>query len=128
MLARIAGLFGVLSVALTALGLYGVTSYTVSRRQFEIGVRMALGATRMRVLGLILSRSLVLTLAGVCIGLAGCVATTRYLRAALFGIAPMDPTTITAVVVLLIVSAAVAAVVPALRATRIDPLVALRAE
>jgi predicted permease len=128
MLARIAGLFGVLSVALTALGLYGVTSYAVSRRQFEIGVRMALGATRIRVLGLILSRSLVLTLAGVCIGLAGCIATTRYLQAALFGIAPMDPTTITAVVALLIVSAAVAALVPALRATRIDPLVALRAE
>ncbi len=126
--AGLAGLFGALAILLTALGLYGVTSYTVSRRQFEMGIRMALGATRSHVLGLILARSLVLTSIGVLLGLAGCIATTRYLEALLFGVAPMDTATVGAVAVVLIAVATVAALVPAVHATRIDPLVALRTE
>jgi len=126
--AGLAGLFGGLAILLTALGLYGVTSYTVSRRRFEMGVRMALGAPRSHALGLILARSLVLTSIGVLLGLAACVATTRYLEALLFGVAPMDPATVGAVAVVLIAVATVAALVPAVHATRIDPLVALRTE
>ena len=89
---------------------------------------MALGATRSHVLGLILARSLVLTSIGVLLGLAGCIATTRYLEALLFGVAPMDTATVGAVAVVLIAVATVAALVPAVHATRIDPLVALRTE
>lgn len=126
--AMLSGLFGGLALFIAALGLYGVTSYTVSRRFTEIGIRMALGAQRTHVLGLILRQSLALTAIGIGLGLAGASAVTRYLRAMLFGLTPLDPGTFIGVAVLFAVVAAVAASIPAHRATRVDPLVALRTD
>jgi putative ABC transport system permease protein len=126
--ARLAGLFGGLALLLAGLGLYGVTSYAVSRRQFEIGIRMALGAQRAHVVSLVLLRSFAITAAGLILGLAGAVATSSYLEAMLFGVVPLDPPTFIAVVCLLAMVAAAAAGIPAQRATRIDPLAALRAQ
>lgn len=127
-LARLAGLFGGLALLLAGLGLYGVTSYAVSRRQFEIGIRMALGAQRAHVLSLVLLRSLAITAAGVFIGLTASAGTTRYLEAMLYGVVPLDVLTFGAVAFAFVVIAATAAFIPARRATRIDPLVALRSE
>jgi predicted permease len=126
--AMLSGLFGGLAVLIAALGLYGVTSYTVSRRFTEIGIRMALGARRAHVLGLILRQSLALTAIGIALGLAGASAATRYIRGMLFGLTPLDPGTFIGVAVLFAVVAAVAASIPAHRATRVDPLVALRTD
>jgi len=126
--ARLAGLFGGLALLLAGLGLYGVTSYTVSRRQFEIGIRMALGAQRTHVMRLVLVRSCAITATGLILGLAGAIATTSYLEALLFGVVPLDRPTFIAVACLLAIVAATAAGIPAQKATRIDPLLALRAE
>ena len=126
--AMLSGLFGGLALLIAALGLYGVTSYAVSRRFTEIGIRMALGAQRAHVLGLILRQSLALTAIGIGLGLAGASAVTRYLRGMLFGLTPLDPGTFIGVAVLFAVVAAVAASIPAHRATRVDPLVALRTD
>ncbi len=121
-------LFGALALVIAALGLYGVTSYTVNRRFSEIGIRMALGAQRTQVFGLVLGHSLTLTSVGIALGLAGATATTRYLRGMLFGITPLDPGTFIAVAVMFAIVAAVAAAIPAHRATKVDPLVALRTD
>ncbi len=126
--AVLSGLFGGLAVLIAALGLYGVTSYGVNRRFTEIGIRMALGAQRGHVLGLILRQSLTLTAIGIGLGLAGAAAATRYLRGMLFGLTPLDPGTFIGVAVLFAVVAAVAASIPAHRATKVDPLVALRTD
>jgi putative ABC transport system permease protein len=126
--ARLAGLFGGLALLLAGLGLYGVTSYTVSRRQFEIGIRMALGAQRTHVMRLVLFRSFAITATGLILGLAGAIATTSYLEALLFGVVPLDRPTFIAVLCLLAMVAVTAAGIPAQKATRIDPLLALRAE
>jgi predicted permease len=126
--ARLAGLFGGLALLLAGLGLYGVTSYTVSRRQFEIGIRMALGAQRTHVMRLVLFRSFAITATGLILGLAGAIATTSYLEALLFGVVPLDRPTFIAVLGLLAMVAATAAGIPAQKATRIDPLLAVRAE
>ena len=128
LLARLAGLFGGLALLLAGLGLYGVTSYAVSRRQFEIGIRMALGAERAHVLSLVLARSLAITAAGVFLGLTASAVTTRYLEAMLYGVVPLDMLTFAAFAFAFVVVAATAAFIPARRATRIDPLVALRSE
>jgi predicted permease len=121
-------LFGALALVIAALGLYGVTSYTVNRRFSEIGIRMALGAQRTQVFGLVLGHSFTLTLVGIALGLAGATATTRVLRGMLFGITPLDPSTFIAVAVVFAIVAAVAAAIPAHRATKVDPLVALRTD
>ncbi len=126
--AMLSGLFGGLALLIAALGLYGVTSYTVNRRFTEIGIRMALGAQRRHVLGLILRQSLALTAIGIGLGLAGASAVTRYLRGMLFGLSPLDPGTFIGVAALFAVVAAVAASIPAHRGTKVDPLVALRAD
>ena len=126
LLAGIASLFGSLALLLAGLGLYGVTSYAVSRRQLEIGVRMALGAERTHVLRLVLVRSLAITAGGLILGVAGCLVTTRYLAALLFGVVPVDTTTFVGVAFVLLSVATTAALIPAWRATRIDPLIALR--
>jgi ABC-type antimicrobial peptide transport system permease subunit len=126
--AVLSGLFGGLALLIAGLGLYGVTSYTVNRRFSEIGIRMALGAQRRHVLRLILGQSLVLTAIGIGLGLAGASAVTRYIRGMLFGLTPLDPGTFIGVALLFAVVAAVAASIPAHRATRVDPLVALRTE
>jgi hypothetical protein len=126
--ALLSGAFGGLALLIAALGLYGVTSYTVNRRFTEIGIRMALGAQRAHVLGLVLGQSLALTAVGIGLGLAAASAVTRSLRGMLFGLTPLDPGTFIGVAVVFAVVAALAASIPAHRATRVDPLVALRTD
>ena len=128
LVAMLSGFFGALAVVIAALGLYGVTSYTVNRRVTEIGIRRALGAQRRHVLSLVLGHSLTLTGVGIALGLAGAAAVTRALSSLLFGLTPLDSTTFTGVAVLFAVVATLAALLPAHRAIRVDPLVALRNE
>ena len=128
LVAMLSGFFGGLALLIAALGLYGLTSYTVNRRFTEIGIRMALGAQRAHVLRLILGQSLALTAVGIAVGLAGASAVTRSLRGMLFGLTPLDPGTFIGVAVLFAVVAALATSIPAHRATRVDPLVALRTD
>ncbi len=126
--AMLSGWFGGLALLIAALGLYGVTSYTVNRRFTEIGIRMALGAQRAHVLGLILRQTLTLTAIGIGLGLAVASVATRSLRGMLFGLTPLDPGTFIGVAGVFAVVAAIAASIPAHRATRVDPLVALRTD
>jgi putative ABC transport system permease protein len=128
LVAMLSGFFGALALVIAALGLYGVTSYTVNRRVTEIGIRRALGAQRAHVLGLVLGQSLTLTGVGIGLGVAGAAAVTRALHGLLFGLTPLDPATFIGVSVLLAIVATLAALLPAHRATRVDPLVALRSE
>ncbi len=120
--------FGLLTLLLASLGLYGVLSYGVTRRTQEIGVRMALGARRAEVMGSVLRQSLRLTIAGIALGLAGAAAVSRYLSGMLFEVAPLDPVAFLAVGGTFGLVMTLAAYVPARRATRVDPLVALRCE
>jgi predicted permease len=127
-IALLSGLFGVLAVGLAALGLYGVTSYAVVRRRTEIGIRIAVGAASLDVIRLVLGQSMAVTVAGIVLGLAGATAVTRYLEGLLFGLTPLDPGTFASVSLLFLVISMVAAFIPARRATRVDPVVTLRAE
>jgi putative ABC transport system permease protein len=122
------GIFAGVAMLLAAIGIYGVLAYLVSHRTREIGIRMALGAQRMQVLALVLRQAAVLTAIGVAAGVAGAAALSRYLEGLLFGLTPLDATTFAAVVVMFGAVAALASYVPARRATRVDPLVALRSE
>ena len=118
--------FAGVAMLLAMLGIYGVTSYYVTQRTHEIGVRMALGAQVVDVLRLVLRRAMVLAAIGITIGVAGAVAVTRYLTSLLFGVKPIDVVTFVGVAVILALVVLVACLVPARRATRIDPLEALR--
>jgi len=120
--------FAALAVLLAMAGVYGVMTYVVGRRSGEIGLRMALGASQSNVLRLILRQGLMLTGIGIAIGLAGAVATTRILGSMLFEVKNTDPLTYAGVAALLVVVALVASYIPARRAARVDPLVALRQE
>jgi putative ABC transport system permease protein len=122
------GLFAALAFILSAIGIYGVISYDVTQRTGEIGVRMALGAQSHDVLRLILRQGLVLTLGGLVAGLAGAILLTRFLTGLLFEVKPTDPLTYGVVASLLALVATVACLIPARRATKVDPLVALRYE
>jgi putative ABC transport system permease protein len=127
-LAVLAGAFAALALILAAIGLYGVMAYTVSQRTVEIGVRMALGASTAEVFRLMIGEGLRLTAVGIALGVAGSVAVGRLLTALLFGVGPGDPRTFAVTAAMLVMVGAVACVIPARRATRVDPMVALRAE
>jgi predicted permease len=122
------GIFAGLAVCLAMAGVYGVMAYAVGQRSNEIGLRMALGASRNDVLGLVLRQGLVYVALGLALGLAGAFAATRLLASFLFEVKPADPATYAAVAALLAAAALAATYVPARRATRVDPLTALRQE
>jgi ABC-type antimicrobial peptide transport system permease subunit len=126
--ARLLAAFAVVALALAAIGIYGVVSFAVTARTREIGIRIALGAERVRVQRLIIGEGAGLVAAGAVVGMAGALAATRLLRSFLFGLTPSDPTTYVVAVGLLGLVGVLASWVPALRASRVDPIVALRAE
>ena len=131
MFAKLLTLFGGIAQTLAAVGLYGVMAFTVAQRTREIGIRMALGANRGNVLRMVLRQGMALTLVGVAAGLGGAYALTKYLESLtglLFGVEARDPLTFTVIGTLLVVIALVACFVPARRATKVDPLIALRYE
>jgi putative ABC transport system permease protein len=120
--------FALVAVVLAAAGIYGVISYQVARRTREIGVRMALGASRGRVLRDVVGEAAGLALLGIALGTGGALAAVRFARGMLYGVAPTDPLTFGAVAALLMVVAIAAALVPAAKASGIQPVEALRAE
>ena len=126
--AMLSGFFGALTLLLAAIGLYGLMAYTVAQRTREIGIRLALGAARLRVLKMILREALALVLAGVLMGLPGALAASRLIAHMLFGLSPNDPATLAFVTSALLVVGTLAAYLPARRAMKVDPMVALRWE
>jgi putative ABC transport system permease protein len=122
------GVFASLAMTLAAVGVYGVMAYAVAQRTREIGIRMALGARRPQVLGLVLGRTIVHAGAGIALGILAAAMLTRYLATLLFALKPLDPATFVGAAVLFALVALVAAYVPARRAAAVDPTVALRAE
>jgi putative ABC transport system permease protein len=120
--------FSLLALVMASVGIYGVMNYLVIQRTREFGIRLSLGATPSDVLRLVLRRAAVLIGAGTCLGLTGSVLLVRFIAKLLFGTAPLDPLTFAAVPILLAAVALVASYIPARRATRIDPTVALRYE
>lgn len=128
LVARLAGFFGVLALVLACIGLYGLLSYEVSRRTREIGIRIALGAQPERVLRLVLRQGIALAIVGVIVGIVVALGVTRYLASMLYEVRASDPVTMIAAAVLLALVALAACYIPARRATRVDPMVALRYE
>ncbi len=128
LIARLFGCFGVLGLLLAAVGLYGLLSYEVSRRTREIGIRTALGAQRRRVLLMILRQGVALVVLGAVAGLAAAAGVTRLLKSLLYNVQPTDPYTFALVACLLIIIGTIACFIPARRATRVDPMEALRCE
>jgi predicted permease len=127
-LAELLGVFALVALVLSAVGTYGVLAYSITERFREIGIRMALGASGERVLRMVMREGLSLAIGGVVLGLIGAAAVTRLMSTLLFGVSPVDGTTFAAVSGLMLVVACLATFVPARRATRVDPLTALRAE
>ncbi|MDE3136483.1 MAG: ABC transporter permease [Acidobacteriota bacterium] len=126
--ATLASVLGALGLLLASLGIYGVLSYAVSQRTHEIGIRIALGADPLDVLGMVVRQGAKLALIGVAIGFAGALAVTRLMTSLLYGVSPSDPLTLAAVVLVIAVATLLACYIPARRAMRLDPTVALRAE
>ena len=127
-LARFSGLFAMAALALAVAGLYGVTSYAISRRTNEIGIRMALGASRIAVIGMVIRGTVVLMAIGFAAGIPAALAAMRLIRSSVVGVRAMDPATLAGVVSLMLVVGLCAVSVPAVRASRVDPVNALRKE
>jgi putative ABC transport system permease protein len=127
-LMRLLVAFGAIATALALLGIYGVMAYSVSQRTREIGIRMAIGARQIDVSRMVMRRGIGLTVAGVFVGIAASLGLTQLVKSQLFGVQPSDPGTIVSVLVLMTAVAAAAAYIPARRAARVDPIVALRQE
>jgi predicted permease len=128
LVARLSSVFGLLALVLVCIGLYGVMAYDVARRTREIGIRMALGASARQIARLLLCETLRLVGIGVVIGLGAALAATRWVKSLLFGLPPHDPLTIGLAVLALMAVAAIAVYLPARRASRVDPMLALRLE
>ena len=122
------GVFAGVAGLLASIGIYGVLAYAVIQRTHEIGIRLALGAGRASVLGLMLRKGLLLTAIGITLGMVGAAGATRLLQGMLFGIAPLDPTTFAGVALIFGCVAALASYGPARRSTKVDPIVALRTD
>lgn len=128
MFARLGGFFGPLAALLVATGLYGTASYRTNRRTSEIGVRMALGAQRRQVLWMVLRESLLICTIGLAVGLPAALLSTRLLSSMLYELSPFDPLSFALAVCCVALVGSVAALLPALRAAKVDPMVALRYE
>jgi putative ABC transport system permease protein len=122
------GAFAAIALTLSVVGIYGITAYSVAQRTREIGIRIALGAQRGELLGLLLRQGMLLVVCGVIAGVIASVALTRFLATMLFDVQPTDRLTFAGVVLLLVVVSAVACFLPARRAMRVDPIIALRYE
>jgi putative ABC transport system permease protein len=122
------GAFAAIALLLAGLGIYSVISYSITLRTQEIGIRMALGARRLAILSMVLREGIMLTLVGAAIGLAGAFALTRWMSSMLFGVSASDPWTYVIVFFVALGAALLACSIPARRATRVDPLIALRYE
>jgi ABC-type antimicrobial peptide transport system permease subunit len=127
-IAKLSTFFGALALLLACIGLYGVMSYTVAGRTREIGVRMALGAQRGNVLTLVMREAMLLVIIGIAAGIPLAMLSTRLINSMLFGLQNTDPLSLAVVVIVLAAVGALASVIPARRATKVDPMVALRYE
>jgi ABC-type antimicrobial peptide transport system permease subunit len=128
LVASFSTLFGLLALALASVGLYGVMAHAVSRRTNEIGVRMALGAQPGQILGMVMQETLLLVALGVAVGIPVALAASRLIRSELYGLGPSDPFTISITTLLMLGVSGLAGYLPARRATKVDPMVALRYE
>jgi predicted permease len=128
LIARLSSFFGILAVFLACIGIYGVLSYSVARRTSELGIRLALGAQSRTLLWLILRESILLLILGLAVGIPVALSSTRILKSMLYELSPLDPTAITVAIAAVAVMTIAAAWLPARRATKVDPLQALRTE
>jgi len=128
LMATLSGFFGGLAALIATIGLYGVMSYTVVRRKHEIGIRMALGADRRQVVRMIVREAAMLLTAGLLVGVVMSIAAAKFAEALLFGLRPQDPLTLASAVAMLAAVALAASYLPALRAARLEPTMALRDE
>jgi predicted permease len=126
--AALLGIFGLLALVLAAVGIYGVMSYTSNQRRHEIGIRMAIGAPTGRILKMVLGQGMIVTGIGIAVGLAGSLVLTRFASSLLFGVSAVDPLTFGGIAAILLLVSLAATYVPARRATKVDPLIALRTE
>jgi putative ABC transport system permease protein len=128
LMAVLSGFFGGLAILLTAIGLYGVMVYVVTLRTHEIGIRLALGAQRGSILRLVMRDAAIVLVAGIVAGVLGSIWITRLVKGLLFGLTPNDPVTMALAIAAMVMVALVATYIPARRAMRVDPMVALRYE